>query len=130
MGKSKREKSEAVVADEEAPKAKKVKTEQVEDEQVAADETTENISLSETKDWSQLSYEQKIPFTSVIAKPMASKKLAKRLFKLIRKAAKIDRKALLRIGLKDVQLKIRKGMSFVLRFDSQFSSLRLKAKLV
>ena len=105
MGKSKREKQDR--EDSDGPTAKKVKTEVKEEE--IGDETTENISLRESKDLSQLSYDQKIEFTSIIAKPMASKKLAKRLFKLIRKAAKIDRKNLLRIGLKDVQLKIRKG---------------------
>ena len=110
MGKSKREKTEVAGDQEEAPKSKKIKTEVVEE---VADETTENISLSESKDWTQLSYDQKIAFTSIIAKPMASKKLAKRLFKLIKKASKIDRKNLLRIGLKDVQLKIRKGMTIV-----------------
>ena len=58
---------------------------------------------------SGLNYDEKIAFTSPIAKPMATRKLAKRLFKLIKKAAKISRKDLLRVGLKDVQMKIRKG---------------------
>ena len=105
MGKSKREKHET--EETESPISKKIKTEDVKEE--IGDETIENISLKESKDINQLSYELKIPFTSIIAKPMAPKKLAKRLFKLMRKASKIDRKTLLRIGLKDVQLKIRKG---------------------
>lgn len=33
----------------------------------------------------ELSYEEKVSRASIIAKPMASKKLAKKLFKLIRK---------------------------------------------
>jgi len=55
----------------------------------------------------ELSYEDKAARASIIAKPMASKKLAKKLFKLIRKAGK--QKNQLRSGLKMVQSRIRKG---------------------
>ncbi|XP_046383348.1 H/ACA ribonucleoprotein complex subunit 2-like protein [Ischnura elegans] len=55
----------------------------------------------------ELSYEEKIQLVSPISKPMASRKLTKKLYKLIRKASK--QKTFLRNGLKDVQTKIRKG---------------------
>ncbi|ODN02032.1 H/ACA ribonucleoprotein complex subunit 2-like protein [Orchesella cincta] len=55
----------------------------------------------------ELTYEEKVARASIIAKPMASKKLAKKLFKLIRKASK--QKNYLRSGLKIVQARIRKG---------------------
>merc|ERR1712015_34761 len=53
------------------------------------------------------SYEEKLKFVSCIAKPMASKKLTKKLYKLIKKGSK--HKTFVRNGLKDVQSRIRKG---------------------
>merc|ERR1712015_367977 len=53
------------------------------------------------------SYEEKLKFVSCIAKPMASKKLTKKLYKLIKKGSK--HKGFVRNGLKDVQARIRKG---------------------
>ncbi len=100
MGKSKRERRESEPNEE--PNEKRLKSEQVLEESVT------NVSMND------LSYDQKIAFTSVIAKPMASKKLAKKLFKLMRKAGKISRKTLLRVGLKDVQLRIRKGFHLII----------------
>nr|QBH73543.1 putative NHP2 protein [Isotomurus palustris] len=54
-----------------------------------------------------MSYEDKALKASIIAKPMANKKLGKKIFKLIKKASK--QKMHLRSGLKLVQTKIRKG---------------------
>merc|ERR1711942_278468 len=53
------------------------------------------------------SYEDKLKFVSVIAKPMANKKLTKKIYKLIKKGSK--HKTYVRNGLKDVQSRIRKG---------------------
>merc|ERR1712117_356970 len=53
------------------------------------------------------SYEEKLKFVSCIAKPMANKKLTKKLYKLIKKGSK--HKGFVRNGLKDVQSRIRKG---------------------
>merc|ERR1739842_30037 len=50
---------------------------------------------------------EKLKYVSVIAKPMASKKLAKKLYKCIKKG--IKHKTYVRNGLKDVQSRIRKG---------------------
>ncbi|KAK9737586.1 Ribosomal protein L7Ae/L30e/S12e/Gadd45 family [Popillia japonica] len=55
----------------------------------------------------ELSYEEKLENVSIIAKPMASKKLTKKCYKLIKKAVK--HKTYVRNGLKDVQSRIRKG---------------------
>ncbi|XP_076758522.1 NHP2 ribonucleoprotein [Xylocopa sonorina] len=53
------------------------------------------------------SYEEKLKYTNVIAKPMAPKKLTKKIYKCIKKASK--HKTYLRNGLKDVQKHLRKG---------------------
>ncbi|KAL6262829.1 hypothetical protein P5V15_005619 [Pogonomyrmex californicus] len=55
----------------------------------------------------EVSYENKLRFVSAIAKPMAPKKLVKRIYKCIRKASK--HKTYTRNGLKDVQKHLRKG---------------------
>lgn len=78
----------------------KIKTEPVE----AADESiaVTNVSVKEED-----TYDDKMKFVNSIAKPMASKKLAKKCYKLIKKAMK--QKTFLRNGLKDVQTRLRKG---------------------
>lgn len=53
------------------------------------------------------SYEDKLKFVNVISQPMAGKKLAKKCYKLVKKAMK--HKTYVRNGLKDVQTRIRKG---------------------
>ncbi|XP_047350002.1 H/ACA ribonucleoprotein complex subunit 2-like protein [Vespa velutina] len=55
----------------------------------------------------ELSYEDKLKYVNSIAKPMASRKLAKKIYKCIKKASK--HRTYLRNGLKDVQKHIRKG---------------------
>merc|ERR1712113_1056654 len=55
----------------------------------------------------EVSYEDRLKFVSVISKPMASKKLAKKLYKCIKKG--MGHKTYVRNGLKDVQARIRKG---------------------
>ena len=52
-------------------------------------------------------YEQKLKFVNQIASPLASKKLVKRLFKCVKKAA--GHKTYVRQGLKEVQKHIRRG---------------------
>ncbi|XP_023019868.1 NHP2 ribonucleoprotein [Leptinotarsa decemlineata] len=64
------------------------------------------------KEEPELSYEDKISHCSVIAKPMASKKLAKKTYKLLKKA--LSQKTQVRVGLKDVQKRIRKGETGIL----------------
>jgi len=78
-------------------KEKKEKKEKVEEGGDAADTTIPG----------EMSYEDKLDYVAVIAKPMASKKLAKRVYKVIKKGMK--HKTFVRNGLKDVQSRIRKG---------------------
>jgi len=65
----------------------------------------ESQSNGDSKD--EVSYEDRLKFVSVISKPMASKKLAKKLYKCIKKG--MGHKTYVRNGLKDVQSRIRKG---------------------
>merc|ERR1712110_274513 len=55
----------------------------------------------------EMSYEDSLKNVSVISKPMAPKKLTKKLYKCIKKGMK--HKTFVRNGLKDVQSRIRKG---------------------
>lgn len=55
----------------------------------------------------KLSYEEQLNYVSVIASPMAPKKLAKRLYKLIKKAH--EHKGYLSFGVKDIQACLRKN---------------------
>merc|ERR1719238_2630470 len=55
----------------------------------------------------EMSYEDRLKYVSVISKPMAPKKLTKKLYKCIKKGMK--HKTFVRNGLKDVQSRIRKG---------------------
>merc|ERR1712048_951914 len=71
-----------------------------------------NESLAEGED--KVSYEEKLKYVSIIAKPMASKKLAKKLYKCIKKGMK--HKTYVRNGLKDVQSRIRKGEKGIVVF--------------
>merc|ERR1712203_455661 len=71
----------------------------------------EDKSLNESKigeeNGEEMSYEDRLKHVSIIAKPMANKKLAKKLYKCIKKGMK--QKTHVRNGLKDVQTRIRKG---------------------
>ena len=67
------------------------------------EEDVQNITLEDQ----QLSYEDKLKFVNVIAKPMASKSQSKKLYKLIKKASK--EKGFLKCGFKAVQKQIRIG---------------------
>ncbi|GFS28386.1 hypothetical protein TNIN_320551 [Trichonephila inaurata madagascariensis] len=70
----------------------------------------ENVEESQMDESQSLSYEEQLQHVSVIAKPIATKKVAKKIYKLIKKAAEHkDQKTLMRQGLKNVQSSIRKG---------------------
>ncbi|XP_066950346.1 H/ACA ribonucleoprotein complex subunit 2-like protein [Macrobrachium rosenbergii] len=76
----------------------------------------------------ELSYEQKLNFVNAIAQPMASKKTAGRIFKLIRKANQHktpQQKPCLYIGLKNVQTRIRKGDKGIVIFAGDVSPVDL-----
>jgi len=81
-----------------------------EGEENSADQTMETDSptkIKKEKDDDKQSYEELLNHVSVIANPMASRKLTKKVYKLLKKAAK--QKGYVRNGLKDVQRRIRLG---------------------
>ncbi|KAJ1524862.1 hypothetical protein ONE63_009728 [Megalurothrips usitatus] len=79
-------------------------------------------SVSEVK-VEELSYDEKLNFINAIASPMASKKLCKKLYKVIKKASK--HKTYLRNGLKDVQARIRKGETGLVVFAGDVSPIEI-----
>lgn len=101
-------------------KAKKIK---VEDDAVnvhrsVEDSMDDSARAHENGEMEPLTYEEKLAFVNPIAKPMASKKFTKKLYKLLKKAAKQD---CVLAGLKVVQTKIRRGETglVVLAGDTQ-----------
>ncbi|XP_037080991.1 H/ACA ribonucleoprotein complex subunit 2-like protein [Pollicipes pollicipes] len=72
----------------------------------------EGLDVSQAE--SGLSYDEKLKFVNRICKPMASKKLAKKLMKMIKKGNK--HKGQVRNGLKDVQTRLRKGDTGIVVF--------------
>lgn len=122
MGKKRSLQEDVVATVDESVQPKKSKKASLDESNVAAaaeDDNNDTIvvegngELPKTrKDLMELPYDQKAQYVSVIAQPLAGKKLAKKLFKVLRKAGKISRKTLLRIGLKDVQLRLRKGLNW------------------
>ncbi|RWS24657.1 H/ACA ribonucleoprotein complex subunit 2-like protein [Leptotrombidium deliense] len=119
MGKSKKEKRALEEEDNDQCEAKKLKVEEQPEESEAA--VTSGYGLV------NLSYSDKMRYISVIAKPMASKKLAKKLFKLIKKASK--KKTYLRSGLKDVQTRIRKGENGLVVFAGDVTPIDVMSHL-
>ena len=90
----------------------KEKTEEEEDEddskKKAEDGEMETTTLDESipGESEELTYEELVARVSVIAKPLASKKLTKRLYKTVKKGTKAKS---IRRGVKDVVKSIRKG---------------------
>uniref|UniRef100_A0A1A9WCS9 H/ACA snoRNP protein NHP2 n=1 Tax=Glossina brevipalpis TaxID=37001 RepID=A0A1A9WCS9_9MUSC len=79
----------------------KIKTEPVDE----VDMQTTDMTLITVKE--EESYDDKLKYVNSIARPIASKKLSKKCYKLIKKAVK--HKTYVRNGLKDVQTRLRKG---------------------
>nr|QBH73545.1 putative NHP2 protein [Nicoletia phytophila] len=75
----------------------------------------------------ELTYEEKLNFVSVIAKPMAPRKLTKKLYKVIKKATK--QKTYLRQGLKDVQGRIRRGERGIVIFAGDVTPIEMMCHL-
>uniref|UniRef100_A0A182P1R5 H/ACA ribonucleoprotein complex subunit 2 n=1 Tax=Anopheles epiroticus TaxID=199890 RepID=A0A182P1R5_9DIPT len=72
-------------------------------------------------------YEDKVRNASAIAQPMASKKLTKKVHKLIEKASK--QKTFLRNGLKDVQIRLRKGETGLVVFAGDVTPIEIMCHL-
>ncbi|KAK3877263.1 hypothetical protein Pcinc_018018 [Petrolisthes cinctipes] len=75
----------------------------------------------------EVSYEEKLKFVSVIAQPMASKKLAGRVYKLVKKASK--HKKFLLCGVKVVQQKLRRGERGIVIFAGDVSPIEIMCHL-
>ncbi|XP_022211258.1 H/ACA ribonucleoprotein complex subunit 2-like protein [Drosophila obscura] len=72
-------------------------------------------------------YDDKLLFVNAIAKPMAGKKLAKKCYKLVKKAMK--HKTYLRNGLKDVQTRLRKGETGICIFAGDVTPVDIMCHL-
>ncbi|KAH8293421.1 hypothetical protein KR054_000243 [Drosophila jambulina] len=72
-------------------------------------------------------YDDKLLFVNAIAKPMAGKKLAKKCYKLVKKAMK--HKTFLRNGLKDVQTRLRKGETGICIFAGDVTPVDIMCHL-
>uniref|UniRef100_A0A182JBA6 H/ACA ribonucleoprotein complex subunit 2 n=1 Tax=Anopheles atroparvus TaxID=41427 RepID=A0A182JBA6_ANOAO len=96
----------------------KVKAEKVEAMEEAADDSTVK---------EEDSYDDKLRNASAIAQPMASKKLTKKIHKLIEKASK--QKTFLRNGLKDVQIRLRKGETGLVVFAGDVTPVEIMCHL-
>ncbi|XP_049880904.1 H/ACA ribonucleoprotein complex subunit 2-like protein [Pectinophora gossypiella] len=75
----------------------------------------------------QLGYEDKIVNCSVIAKPMAPKKLSKKIYKLIKKSS--SHKNYIRNGLKIVQKQLRLGEKGIVVFAGDISPIEIMCHL-
>nr|ADD38653.1 H/ACA ribonucleoprotein complex subunit 2-like protein [Lepeophtheirus salmonis] len=72
-------------------------------------------------------YEEKLKHVSIISKPMASRKLAKKIYKCIKKGMK--HKTYVRSGLKSVQLHLRKGERGILIFAGDVTPIDVMCHL-
>ncbi|CAL1673700.1 unnamed protein product [Lasius platythorax] len=91
-------------------------------------EVDENIIKEEKIDAPEtISYEEKLRLMNAIAKPIASKKLTKKIYKCIKKASK--HKTYLRNGLKDVQKHLRKGETGLVVFAGDVYPIEIMCHL-
>lgn len=90
-------------------------------------ELDESTKETEGADGPEMSYEEKLKFINPIAKPMAPKKLTKKIYKCIKKASK--HKTYLRNGLKDVQKHLRKGEKGIVVFAGDVFPIEIMCHL-
>ncbi|XP_050734498.1 H/ACA ribonucleoprotein complex subunit 2-like protein [Eriocheir sinensis] len=93
----------------------------------AQQENMDTSVMGEEEKDGEVTYEEKLNYVSIIAKPMASKKLAGRIYKLIKKASK--HKTFLRDGLKDVQSRLKKGETGIVIFAGNVSPIEVMCHL-
>ncbi|XP_055384310.1 H/ACA ribonucleoprotein complex subunit 2-like protein [Condylostylus longicornis] len=86
------------------------------------DESTANVTIKEED-----TYDEKLKYVSAIAKPMASRKLTKRCYKLVKKAMK--HRTYVRNGLKDVQTRLRKGEVGIVLFAGDVTPIDIMCHL-
>merc|ERR1712228_572387 len=94
-------------------------------------EKKEKKSMDESQnngtDAEEMSYEDRLKYVSIISKPMAPKKLTKKLYKCIKKGMK--HKTFVRNGLKDVQSRIRKGETGLVVFAGDVTPIDVMCHL-
>ncbi|GAB1860200.1 H/ACA ribonucleoprotein complex subunit 2-like protein [Camponotus japonicus] len=90
-------------------------------------EIDESIVKEENIDAPEVSYEEKLRLVNAIAKPIAPKKLTKKIYKCIKKASK--HKTYLRNGLKDVQKHLRKGETGLVVFAGDVYPIEIMCHL-
>ncbi|XP_011207713.1 PREDICTED: H/ACA ribonucleoprotein complex subunit 2-like protein [Bactrocera latifrons] len=98
----------------------KVKSEPI--DQDASVVSVANVSVKEED-----SYDDKLKYVNSISQPMASRKMAKKCYKLIKKAMK--HKTFLRNGLKDVQTRLRKGETGICIFAGDVTPIDIMCHL-
>ncbi|XP_014088452.2 H/ACA ribonucleoprotein complex subunit 2-like protein [Bactrocera oleae] len=98
----------------------KVKSEPI--DQDASVISVTNVSVKEED-----SYDDKLKYVNIISQPMASRKMAKKCYKLIKKAMK--HKTFLRNGLKDVQTRLRKGETGICIFAGDVTPIDIMCHL-
>ncbi|KAM7355339.1 NHP2 ribonucleoprotein [Cochliomyia hominivorax] len=81
-----------------------------------------NVSIKEEDN-----YDDKLKYVNSIAQPMATKKIAKKCYKLVKKA--IKHKTYLRNGLKDVQTRLRKGETGLVIFAGDVTPIEIMCHL-
>lgn len=84
-------------------------------------------TIDENTSTPEISYEEKLQHVNAIAKPMASKKLTKKIYKCIKKASK--HKTYIRNGLKDVQKQLRKGETGIVVFAGDVHPVEIMCHL-
>ncbi|XP_017491140.1 PREDICTED: H/ACA ribonucleoprotein complex subunit 2-like protein [Rhagoletis zephyria] len=98
----------------------KIKTEPIEQD-------TSVVSVANVTVKEEDSYDDKLKYVNSIAQPMASKKMSKKCYKLIKKAMK--HKTYLRNGLKDVQARLRKGETGICIFAGDVTPIDIMCHL-
>ncbi|CAH2059569.1 unnamed protein product, partial [Iphiclides podalirius] len=94
----------------------------IKQEPVEVDDTAEVSIKSEPQ-----TYDEKVEHCSVIAKPMAPKKLSKKIYKLIKKSS--SHKNYIRNGLKIVQKQLRLGEKGIVVFAGDISPIEIMCHL-
>ncbi|XP_005175913.1 H/ACA ribonucleoprotein complex subunit 2-like protein [Musca domestica] len=99
----------------------KIKTEPLDDT------TSEVLNVTNVSVKEEDTYDDKLKYVNAISQPMASKKIAKKCYKLIKKAMK--HKTYLRNGLKDVQTRLRKGETGLVIFAGDVTPIDIMCHL-
>ncbi|XP_065359617.1 H/ACA ribonucleoprotein complex subunit 2-like protein [Calliphora vicina] len=81
-----------------------------------------NVSVKEEDN-----YDDKLKYVNSVSQPMATKKIAKKCYKLIKKAMK--HKTFVRNGLKDVQTRLRKGETGLVIFAGDVTPIDVMCHL-